>query len=128
MWFQTLATVWYSLLACFINVLIWKSKFCFPSRWIPGSFVLLLISFHCYGFTIHLVSDYFDPWTSNYNNTKRWHGSKELGRFCKTNNLVTMLNDMKHFCYLDLKCSVMCCLTSNFYLICLNLYATLFMA
>ena len=35
---------------------------------------------------------------------------------------------MKDFCCLDLKCSVMFCFTSNFHRICLNLYATLFMA
>ena len=28
---------------------------------------------------------------------------------CKINNVVTKLNDMKHFCCLDLKCSVIFC-------------------
>ena len=28
--------------------------------------------------------------------------------FCKINDVVTMLNDMKDFCHLDLKCSVKC--------------------
>ena len=28
-------------------------------------------------------------------------------KFCKINNVVTMLNDMKKFSCLDLKCSVM---------------------
>ena len=30
-----------------------------------------------------------------------------LEKFCKINNEVTMLNDKKDFCCLDLKCSVM---------------------
>ena len=46
----------------------------------------------------------------------------------KNNNVVTMLNDMKDFCYLDLKCSVIFCFTSKFHRICLDLYETLFMA
>ena len=37
----------------------------------------------------------------------------ELEKFCKINDVVTMFNDIKGFCYLDLKCSVMFCLTSN---------------
>ena len=51
-----------------------------------------------------------------------------LEKLCKINNVVAMLNEMKNFCCLDLKCSVMFCFTSNFHRICLNLYATLFMA
>ena len=42
--------------------------------------------------------------------------------------LVTMLSDMKDFCFLDLKCSAMFCFILNFHRIYLNLYATLFMA
>ena len=34
-----------------------------------------------------------------------------LAKLCKINNVVTMLNDMKDFCWLDLKCSVMFCFT-----------------
>ena len=40
MWLQALARVWHFLLAFFINVLIWKWKFCFLSRWISSSFAL----------------------------------------------------------------------------------------
>ena len=35
-----------------------------------------------------------------------------------------MLNDLKGFCYLDLKCSVMFCFTLNFHRMYLNLYET----
>ena len=34
--------------------------------------------------------------------------------FCKINNVVTMLNDMRDFCRSDLKCSVMICSASNY--------------
>ena len=44
-----------------------------------------------------------------------------MERFCKIDNVVTLLNDMKGFCCLDLKFSVMFCLTSNFHQIYLNL-------
>ena len=33
-----------------------------------------------------------------------------LEKFCKINNVVTMLNDLKDFCCLDLEYSVMFCL------------------
>ena len=52
---------------------------------------------------------------------------RELEKKCKIKNVVTILNDIKVFCCLDLKCSVMFCFTSNFHRICLNLHATLFM-
>ena len=53
----------------------------------------------------------------------------EQGGGWKNNDVVTMLNDMKDFCCLDLKCSVMMfCFTWNFYRICLSLHVTLFMA
>ena len=44
-----------------------------------------------------------------------WHGwtkigaGSELEKLCKINNMVTMPNDMKDFCCLDLKCPVMIC-------------------
>ena len=41
---------------------------------------------------------------------------------------VNILDDMKEFCFLDLKCSVMFSLTSNFHQIYLNLYVNLFIA
>ena len=52
----------------------------------------------------------------------------ELRGSWKNNNVVTTLDDMKDFCCLDLKSSVMFCFTSNFDRICLNLYETFFMA
>ena len=70
-----------------------------------------MISNHCYEVSIHLVCEYF--WHFNQNNTKGWskiEAGRELENFCKTNTVVTMLNDindMKDFCCLDLKCSVM---------------------
>ena len=68
--------VWYLLLAFFIIVLTLKSKFCFPSKWTPSSFALLIISIHCCEATIHLVCDYF--WYLN-NNRKGWHGWNKIG-------------------------------------------------
>ena len=35
------------------------------------------------------------------------NSGSELEKFCKINNVVTMLNDMKDFSCIDLKCSVM---------------------
>ena len=58
---------------------------------------------------------------------QNWSG-KGLEKFCKINSVVTMLNDLKNFCCLHLKCSVMFCFASNFYRIYLHLYAALFMA
>ena len=52
----------------------------------------------------------------------------ELKKLSKTDNVITLLNDIKDFCCLDLKRSVMFCFTSNFHRICWNLYATVFMA
>ena len=52
----------------------------------------------------------------------------EWGGGGNNDNVVTMLNDMKDFCCLDLKCSAMFCFTLNFHRICLNLFAILFMA
>ena len=49
-----------------------------------------------------------------------------LERFCKINKVVVMLNNMKDFSCLDLKCSVMFSVTSNFHRTCWNLYASLF--
>ena len=48
-----------------------------------------------------------------------------VGKTLQNNNVVTMLNDMKGFCCLDLQCSVIFCFTLNFRQICLNLYPTL---
>ena len=39
--------------------MIKKLRFCFPSRSVPSSFALLIISIQCYEVTIHLVFDYF---------------------------------------------------------------------
>ena len=68
---------------------------------------------------------------NNWNNGKRWHGwnkivaGRGLEKFCKIDNVVTMLNDMKDFCCLDLKCSVLFYIE---FLSNVNLYATLLMA
>ena len=51
---------------------------------------------------------------------QNWSG-EGVGRICKINNVVTMLNDMKDFGSLDLKCSGMFCFTSIFSRICLNM-------
>ena len=75
----------------------------------------------------------FGTWINNYNNRKRSHcwnktgSGRGLAKFCKINNVVTMLNGMKVFCCLDLKYSFMFCFTSNFHRMSLNLYATFFM-
>ena len=39
-------------------------------------------------------------------------GALELEKFCKINNVVMMLKDMKDFCCLDLKCSAVFCFTT----------------
>ena len=44
-----------------------------------------------------------------------WHGwnkGERLEKFVKINNVVTVLNDMKDFCCLDLKCSAMFCFST----------------
>ena len=50
-----------------------------------------------------------------------------VGKVFKFNHVVTMFNDIKKFCCLDLKDYFIFCFKSNYTQICLNLYATLFM-
>ena len=77
-----------------------------------SSFALLMISIHCYEVTIHLVCDYFWHLNQQFENRKGWHDWNKIGAggswedFAKL-IMRSVLNDMKDFCYLHLKCSVM---------------------
>ena len=123
MWSQTLARVWYFLLSffimCCVKCVYIKIKVLFSFKMNSKQFFsfdnfnLLLWGYYSIGFRLLLAL-------------------KLTIRIIGTDDVVeTKLErgeGMKDFCCLDLKCSFMFCFTSNFHLIDLNLYATLFMA
>ena len=132
MWLETLPRVWQFLLAFFI---CWCKSQSFV--FVQDEFRAVL-PFWKFQFTaVRLLFNWllitFGTWINNYNNRNGSHGwnksrsGRGLAKFCKINSVVTMLNGMKDFCCLDLKCSFMFCFTSNFHRMCLNLYATFFM-
>ena len=131
---QSLARVWHYLLALFINVLIWKSRFCFPLIWIPNSFTLVIISSHCYKLLLILLLITLGTLINNYNNKKGWHSWNRIGagNYIKYYERFLLLR-FKMFCRVLfynflLDCTVFVDWIKYFHRICLNLHATFFMA